>query len=209
MNNDYATSTRKIILTMLKTRGPLSVSEMAAELGITEMAVRRHLSNLERDQLITSEIVRKSMGRPSRIYSLSPSADALFPKNYHAFAMELLSQLEEEGGSERVAQLFAKRNENLRRRYETQMQGKHIEERICELTQIQNASGYMAEWEKDKQGNYIFKEYNCPISEVASVYKQICKCEISLFQSLLNTDVEMMECIVDGDHKCAYFIHGK
>ena len=209
MNKDYATSTRKIILTMLKTRGPLSVSEMASELGITEMAVRRHLTNLERDQLITSELVRKSMGRPSRVYSLSPAADALFPKNYHAFTIELLDQLEEEGGPERVAQLFAKRSEKLLERYGAQMKGKQIEERICELTQLQNASGYMAEWEKDKNGNYIFKEYNCPISEVASVYKQICKCEVSLFKSLLNTDVEMMECIVDGDHKCAYFIQGK
>lgn len=55
-------STRMQIMTMLKTEGGLTVSEIAERLGVTEMAVRRHMNQLERDQLIVPQLLRKSMG---------------------------------------------------------------------------------------------------------------------------------------------------
>jgi len=54
MNQIQPLSTRERILHMMKTAGPLSAKEITNELQITEMAVRRHLSSMERDGLIES-----------------------------------------------------------------------------------------------------------------------------------------------------------
>ncbi|AFC28735.1 transcriptional regulator [Paenibacillus mucilaginosus 3016] len=106
-------STRKVIVTMLKTKGPLSAGEMAKQLGITEMAVRRHLHTLERDQLIEAKLVRQAMGRPAHLYSLTEHADDLFPKKYQHLAMDLLEELELTAGADKVDFLFDRRKERL------------------------------------------------------------------------------------------------
>ena len=45
--------------------------ELANELEITEMAVRRHIQTLERDKLIRSDVKKQTMGRPSKVYQAS------------------------------------------------------------------------------------------------------------------------------------------
>lgn len=124
MNHGADVSTRKMILTMLKTKGPLSVSEMTRELGITEMAVRRHLNTLERDNLIASELVRQAMGRPMNQYSLTEHAEDLFPKKYQHLTLDLLEELESALGEDKVNLLFERRKQRLIRRYENRMEGK-------------------------------------------------------------------------------------
>ena len=59
------------------------------------MAVRKHLNVLERDSLLTISEVRQPMGRPLLVYSLSPKAEELFPKNYEHMAVEFLHDLKE------------------------------------------------------------------------------------------------------------------
>ncbi|WP_248924800.1 helix-turn-helix transcriptional regulator [Paenibacillus hamazuiensis] len=207
MNQEQDSSTRKLILTMLKTRASMTVNDMARELGITEMAVRRHLNTLERDGLIESKLVRQAMGRPTHLYSLTEQADDLFPKKYHHLTLDLLGELAAEAGEEQVERLFDKRKEKLISRYEGRMEGKDLEERVAELAEIQNANGYMVQWERGESGDYVLKEHNCPISQVANQYNHACTCELTMFEHLLKADVERTECLAKGGTKCVYIIH--
>ena len=54
------------ILFLLKTRAPLTASDLARDLGITAMGVRQHLARLEADGLVAFADERKSVGRPKR-----------------------------------------------------------------------------------------------------------------------------------------------
>ncbi|WP_442951646.1 helix-turn-helix transcriptional regulator [Paenibacillus sp. GYB003] len=198
---EQESSTRKTIVKMLKTSGPLGVSEMAKRLAITEMAVRRHLNTLERDGYIDSHIVRQSMGRPMHVYRLTEAAEDLFPKNYHTLALDLLGEID--GGL--VAELFGKRKERLLHKYEPIMEGKTLEEKVESLADIQNAGGYMANWERT-EGGFVLQEFNCPISQVAGQYGEACECEQQLFEELLETKVERTECLAKGGGKCVYHI---
>jgi predicted ArsR family transcriptional regulator len=200
------TSTRKVLLTLMKTKGSLSVNEMAKELGITEMAIRRHLNTLERDGLIEAKLIRQAMGRPMHLYSLTLLADDLFPKNYHQLTLELLGELETEESDNPVGQLFEGRKQKLLQKYKGRMEGKALAERVAELAEIQNNNGYMAKWETADTGHYVFTEYNCPIAQVAKQYNEACHCELSLFQNLLGADVERTECLTKGGNKCTYLI---
>jgi predicted ArsR family transcriptional regulator len=200
------TSTRKVILNLLKVKGALSVNDLARELKVTEMAVRRHMNTLERDGLIDSRLMRQAMGRPTRVYSLTDLSEELFPKKYHFLALELLGELEKEEGADQVTTLFERRRNMLFDKYLPRMQGKNLEQRVSELAEIQDANGYMVEWEKDGAGGFILKEFNCPISRVANRYPQACQCELALFERLLGTDVTRTECLAKGGRHCCYLI---
>lgn len=209
MNQKLETSTRKVILTMLKTQGELSVGDISKQLGITEMAVRRHLNTLERDGLLEARLVRQAMGRPTHHYVLTDRAEEFFPKNYHHLTLDLLGELLKEEGQERIDVLFQKREDNLIHKYESRMLDKSLEERVSELASIQNENGYMVNWERYGEGEFVLSEHNCPISQVANRYQQACQCELSLFQRLMDADVERTECLAKGGLKCSYIIKSK
>lgn len=201
------TTTRKQILNMLKFQGKLAVSDMASQLGITEMAVRRHLNTLERDGLIQSTLVRQSMGRPTNLYMLTEAADDLFPKNYHSLTLDLLDDIKEAEGQEVVNKLFHRREKRLTETYRHQFEGKNLEARVQQLAELQNSKGYMVEWEKISDDKYKLVEYNCPIAQVAKNYHQACSCEIGFFRNLLgDANVERPECKAKGGANCVYYI---
>jgi predicted ArsR family transcriptional regulator len=211
MSKDKSSSTRNEILHMLKIKGSMTVGEMAQELGITEMAVRRHLNTLERDNLIQARLLRQAMGRPTNVYSLSEEADSMFPKNYHDLTLEFLSDIEELQGAQMVEALFKlrqQRQENLYR--DIVPSDSDFEKKLEALAKMQNDKGYMVELKKDEQtGKYILVESNCPISTVAKEYTYACNCEKTLFENVLNAKVEQEQCMATGGDNCVYIIHEK
>ncbi|BFH68548.1 transcriptional regulator [Paenibacillus dendritiformis] len=208
MMNNATLSTREKIMHMLKTDGELSAKAMSERLGITLMAVRRHLNALERDHLIEAGTVRQPMGRPMSVYRLTPGADDYFPKNYHAVALELLAELAHDSGGDMVNRLFDLRQRSLFAQYESRLRGKDLADKIALLTDIQNEGGYMAEWDKINENEFVLTEYNCPIARIAKQYNRACACacELRLFEDLLGAEVERTSCLAGGDRKCVYRI---
>ncbi len=201
------TSTRSEIIHMLKRNRKLTVTEMASRLGITEMAVRRHLNTLERDRLVETTLVRQAMGRPLNVYQLSEAADEQFPRNYSGLTVEFMRDIQEIAGEKAVHELFVRRENRLNDKYKKRMENKSFEQKVAELADIQNEAGYMVEWEKTEDGQYELKEFNCPIAKVANEYQNACSCELSLFQRMLGTDhVERTECLAKGGSYCKYLI---
>ncbi|MFS0722957.1 helix-turn-helix transcriptional regulator [Paenibacillus sp. 1P07SE] len=200
-------STRQAILTLLKTKGPSHAGYLARTLDMTEMGVRRHLNTLEKDGFVRLSVVRQPMGRPSHVYALTEASAGLFPSNYHTLTLDLLEELDDQDGGERlVEQIFEGRKRKLLQRYTPRMTGKSLEERIQELAVIQNSGGYMVEVEGQGDDGFVFNEYNCPIARVADRYQQACRCELELFKQLLSAEVERTECLAKGGSKCSYRI---
>ncbi|KMK77654.1 helix-turn-helix transcriptional regulator [Alkalihalobacillus pseudalcaliphilus] len=200
-------STRQVILSLIKRHKERTVSDIANELGITEMAVRRHLQGLETEGLIQARLEKQSMGRPSYKYYLTESGEESFPRNYGALSLEFLKDLESLNGNQVIEELFEKRRERLEDKYKEIVQGS-LEERIAALAKIQDENGYMVEWEQAADGDYRFIEYNCPIAKVAKDYHIACSCEKKLFKNLLNTDHVVREtCAAKDNHAaCVYTI---
>ena len=202
--------TRQTVLKLLKTRGSATAGELARELGLTEMAVRRHLAALERDGYAEARPVKQPMGRPAYVYELTAEAEQFFPKNYHLLALDLLDLMEREEGRKGAAgQMFEARRKMLYQRHAGRMAGKPLPERIGELASIQNDGGYMVEVETASDREVLLHEYNCPIAQVAARYEQACSCELALFRDLLEADVERIECLAKGGNKCTYRISVK
>lgn len=199
-------STRDEILFMLKTNGSLTVSEISKELGITEMAVRRHLNTLERDELIRSSLVRQAMGRPTNLYSLTEKAEEQFPKSYRNLALEILDGILEVDGSEKIKEIFDRREQKLRTKYAEKVRNfSTLEERVKDLVKLQSEKGYMVEYESTSEG-YLIKEYNCPISDIAKNFNVACDGEKKLFENVLKAEVESLQCMARGDNSCVYLV---
>ncbi len=76
-------STRGQVVALLR-RGALTVDELAQQLGVTDNAVRSHLSALERDRLVRQDGVRRGVGagKPAIRYELDPDVAPLFSRAY-------------------------------------------------------------------------------------------------------------------------------
>ncbi|WP_184663983.1 helix-turn-helix transcriptional regulator [Texcoconibacillus texcoconensis] len=208
MTTTKTTSTRELILRLLKKKGKLTVAEFAEELQITEMAVRRHLNTLERDQIVETTLLRQAMGRPTNIYQLTKSGQETFPRDYAPLALDILNDIQTMYGEDMLEELFQRRKERLSKRYMKRLHHLSFEERIEEFMNIQNELGYMAEYDLDEDGRYWFKQYNCPISRVSQHFTSICQYEQSMLQEILEAEhVSCMMCASNGqDGYCCYKI---
>ncbi|MGE5672346.1 MAG: helix-turn-helix transcriptional regulator [Mycobacterium leprae] len=201
------TSTRREIVNILRTIGPLTVGELGERLGITHVAVRRHLTSLERDGLVASVQERLPMGRPTRVYSLTEAADELFPKKYGSLTLEMLDFLAQTD-EKLIEEFFELRGRRMIEKYGPAVtEGATLQERVNRLTEVQQANGYLANWEGSNGENLTLREFNCPVHQVSRKYSHACHHELEFFKTVLGTDnVERVECIAEGGTCCRYAI---
>lgn len=97
LGSRFLDSTRGQIAVLLR-RGVQTVEELAAALGLTDNAVRNHLSILERDGIVRQRGVRrgKGAGKPAVLYELHPNAEPLFSRAYQPVLAAVLDVLVEE-----------------------------------------------------------------------------------------------------------------
>lgn len=200
-------STQEAILLYLKREGEMSVSALCEKLGITAMAVRRHLAALANDGLVDSRIERKSRGRPSYKYKLSNKAEGLFPSGFQTLAMDLLDAVYETSGHKGVMELLSSRNRKRMARLMKRIEGKNLRERVEEVTSIFSEDGYMTEWEELADGNFFIFQRHCALHDVANQYRQVCALEPQLMEGLLGVRVTREKYMLKNDPVCGYRVH--
>src|SRR5947209_8363509 len=86
--------TRGQVLALLR-RGSMTVDELASAIGVTDNAVRLHLTALERDGLVHAEGLRRegNVGKPATVYGVTPEARTAFSKAYEPVLTTLLVSL--------------------------------------------------------------------------------------------------------------------
>ncbi len=204
------TDTREKVLNLLKVRGALTADQIADELGITSVGVRRHLITMERDGLAKYKVEQRGQGRPGFVYSITEQGDEFFPRTYPQLANSLIETVQALYGNEGIEKLFDKRTEELSRQYQERLASKSLSERVAELAKIRSEEGYMAEWEALDERTLVLREHNCAICQVAKKCQSACSHELDLFKKVLGTaDVTREEHIIKGDKMCAYVIRAK
>ncbi|MGG0740695.1 helix-turn-helix transcriptional regulator [Niallia taxi] len=200
-------NTKEKILHLLKKEQALTVNDLTEHLEITHMAVRKHLTILEKDGLIQTKEVKQSMGRPIQVFSLTEKAEAYFPKNYEGISIGFLQDIEDLYGEGSVERLFAKREARLIHEYGVRMDSKDTSQRMKEIVTIQNEKGYMAELNQLEDNTYELIEYNCPILEVAKEFKIACKCETEMLKDVLRPEsIDRTCCRTEGSSHCRFLV---
>ena len=204
---DAPEKTQEALLLYLKRQVELTVGELCDLLSITSMAVRRHITHLQKEGLIESRMVRQSRGRPTYRYKLSSKAEGLFPSASANLAEDLLEAVYESRGQEGVMELLALRNKKRLERLLERVKGKSLKERVAEVSLIFSEDGYMTEWEELPDGNFLIYQRHCAVHNLVSKFSQVCSMEPSLMESLLGVKVTREKYILREDPLCAYLVH--
>ncbi|MFD2657561.1 helix-turn-helix transcriptional regulator [Gracilibacillus thailandensis] len=198
-------TTKDRILELLKKEVSLSVNELIDYLDITHMAIRKHLTTLEKDGLVSSHHEKKDIGRPIQKFFLTTKGKRLFPNNYESISVEFLKDIQAIHGKDSIEQLFENREERLTKQYADLVNQSSNLEKMRDIVHIQNEKGYMAELSQHDDDQFEIVEYNCPIFAVAKEFHIACRCETSMFKKVLGTEnVERVQCKTEGNNHCRF-----
>lgn len=200
-------NTHQAILFCLKRRQEMSVADLCAELNITAMAVRRHLTGLQKDGLIDCRLTRKGRGRPAYQFHLTEKASSLFPSGIGNLAFELLDAVYHARGTQGITELLALRDEATVARLTPQLEQLSLKERIGEVAQIFAKNGYMTKWQELEDGNFFIYQQHCAVHSLAVHFRQICAMESRLLEKLLGHRISRQQYIMKNDPVCGYLVH--
>lgn len=204
-------STKDDILNYLLKQGQATAQELAQTFDISPQAIRRHLKDLEEEQLIEYESIQSGMGRPNHLYQLSKKGRDRFPQRYGEFTLSLLDTLLETVGEEQVGMVLQKQWEKKAEIYRDRVGKGTLKERVSRLMRLRQEEGYMAEIltvEGDNQDSqFILAEHHCAISEVAESFPTVCGHELEMFSVILpDCSIERTHWLNNGEHRCGYLI---
>ncbi|MDQ8186085.1 transcriptional regulator [Pelagicoccus sp. SDUM812002] len=202
-------ATRRALLDMLKMRGELSSLQMAEELGVSSMAIRQHMQELEAAGDVHSVDRPQGKGRPTKFWSLAAGAARHFPDRHRDLMLDLLSNVQSVLGEEAMNRLLDERGDEQVRHYGERVRGQDtLAGRVKELAKLRSEEGYMAEANVVGDGVFTLVENHCPICAAAAACEGLCARELSVFERVLGPDcsVERVEHIISGARRCAYRI---
>lgn len=199
-------STRKNIILLLKKNGGMSIEDLSKVIEITPMGIRQHLLALEKKGIVTYVPRRRGIGRPGFIYTLTDAANELFPKAYDKFAVDILRDIRQHEGDEKIDTIFNWRRDRLVNSRKDALVGKGgIEGTLNALKEILEADGHLVEISKNSS-HYRLKQYHCPINKVAKEFNEACKYELQMYRDLIHRDVTREQAISEGALACVYLI---
>ncbi len=197
---------RQAILDLLKQKGPQDSQALAGSLGLTAMAVRQHLYELLQQKLVTFVEQPRPLGRPAKLWKLTPGADRFYPDGHANLTVDLLDAIGKTFGDKGLEQLVELRAKNQKADYARRITAESLERRLQALVKIRTSEGYMAELKKRRDGSYLLIENHCPICVAASSCQKLCGGELDVFRSVLGpkVSVERVDHILSGARRCAY-----
>ncbi len=222
--------TRDRVLKAISEHGPIRAITLAAQLGLTPTAVRRHLDNLVEDGLIEAREQasgHRGRGRPARSYVISPAGHQALVSDYDHLATEALRFLEQTGGPGAVSAFVQQRIATAEQRYAAELAdaGDSPPERAEALVRALTRDGFAASArpmggsERDSQGTsepapsavgpltgIQLCQGHCPVQHAAREFPQFCDAETDAFSRLLGVHVQRLATLAHGDHVCTTFV---
>lgn len=202
LDRRFFESTRGQIVTILR-NATCTVDELAKKLDLTDNAVRAHLATLERDGLVRQSGLRRALRKPHFTYTLTPEADALFPKAYDELLNQLIAVLKHrlkpaeiddvlrEVGRTVAAGASAKANSTLDGRVQTALKA---------LTELGGAAD--AKREKNK---IVISSTSCPLAAAVTVHPEVCHLAETLVAEIVKAPVTE-HCDREGRPHCRFEI---
>ena len=209
---DDETTTRDRVCRTVAERGPITAAELAALLGMTATAVRKHLDTLTEHDLVTpfdtAPSRQRGRGRPARQFVATERGQTALGNEYGDLAAEALRYLAEVAGAPAV-RAFADRRIALleaRVRPAVEAAGDDVEGRARALADALTGDGYAATSRPVHLGTtpvgVQLCQGHCPVHDVAREFPQLCEAETDAFSRLLGVHVQRLATMAHGEHVC-------
>lgn len=198
-------STRDIILRTIKQQYRATVNDLAEAADVSPVTVRHHLNSLQADSLLESESVRRKVGRPYHVYSLTQKGQELFPKRYARLSTRLLEELKRQFPADVVRSLFRNVVDGIVDENREEFERLDFEERLDYLVELLDDEGFLARWEKDGEIYHLI-EYSCPYMSIGQEHTEICTFDKTLIATVLDTELKQHSCMLQGDNCCEFTV---
>ena len=183
-----------------------SVQEICDVVGVTATAVRQRVTRLEAEKLIVCEAVNVGRGRPRNIYRVSDAGLRHLGENYRDLALILWRTMHQVEDPVLKSQLFGSIRDAFVSRFGKVTTSGSIEERVTQLRDELVSQGYDFELGSADNGLPILRETSCPYQDLASTDSSICEMETTIFSQILNADVSLGQCCLDGHGSCEFVV---
>lgn len=193
-------STRGRVVTLLR-RSECTVRELAAELSLSDNAVRLHLAALERDGLVEASGRRQEWtGKPAVLYRTTAGAEALYPKAYARILSALLQELAHAHGADDADALLRRAGRRLG--LDAASSEVDLRDRVHHAAAVLQAFGGLVEVEEHADG-FRLQGYSCPLAALLPEHPEACGLAEALVGGVVGADV--LECCDRGERpRCAF-----
>lgn len=202
---------KRRLVDRLKRGGPCIAKALAAELDLTEVAIRQHLGALEELGLVEQRTLPPSgRGRPATEWSLTELASGLFPERHAELTVGLIDAIRRAHGDDGLQRVIDIRADEQLAGYQSSLppRASPLGVRVKALAERRTAEGYLAEVIEERDGSFTLIEHHCPICDAARCCVGLCAAELDVFRQVLGPDVGVQrnEHLLDGDRRCTYRI---
>ncbi len=197
---------QQLLTLLLQNKEGLTVEDLSKGLGITDNAVRQHLTALQRDGMVARGATQATGGRPEHLYGLTSAGHELFPRHYSWFAELLINSLREEQGTDALRERLGGMGKAVGRQVAARLAAvKDRRERIRALAGIMRELGYQsASIDPAEEKWPAIEATNCVFHNLAERYPEVCHFDLAMMSEVVGCDVIHDECMVRGGHVCRF-----
>lgn len=199
-------TTRGRIVALLR-RATLTVDQIASALGLTDNAVRSHLTSLERDGLIEQSVARRGgVGKPAYEYRISADAEPLFSQAYLPILVQLLDVLHERLPHAELESVMHDVGARLATAQGTA--AGELEERVERAATLLDALGGVTEVQRSDGGALAIRGFSCPLGAAVQGHPEVCSAVETMLSEVIGVPVR--ECCERGDRpRCCFEVTGQ
>jgi predicted ArsR family transcriptional regulator len=201
-DNSGNMDSRQQVLEHLKRHGPSSILSLSSALGLSENAVRHHLTSLEREGFVQASLERRGVGRPTRLYALTEAAEGLFPKQYQQLLEVVLEQAQHQGTLEKILRGVV---QQFRDQVKPALHSLEGEARLRGLLQQLDYGGMLSHLEATESG-WELQAYNCMYKAIGCKFEPVCNLVPRVIEATTDLPTERITCQRDGERVCRFSI---
>jgi DeoR family suf operon transcriptional repressor len=196
-------SSDEALLNFMRREGPVTISALVAEMGVTATAVRQRLRRLMSQGLIERRTERKSRGRPNHRYLLTEKGERSAGTNFADMAIVLWEEIKSvddptirRGLLKRIADRFVAK-------YRERVVGETLDERMGALADVMRERDIPFAIDKSSELP-VLSALACPYPELAKMDRGVCTMEKLMLSEILGNNVRLSECRLDGASCCTF-----
>jgi predicted ArsR family transcriptional regulator len=200
-DKQFGESTRGRVVALLR-RTDRTVEELAAELELTDNAIRAQLATLERDGIVESHGLRRGAGKPSVLYGVTADFETARSRAYLPFAIALLGEAATRMPPAQLRRLVKAAG----RRWAAGVTapGGTLQAKAQWAADLLGELGGQVEVVEEREG-LVLKGSSCPLSAVVRENPGACGAIESLLSDLLGSPVTE-SCDRTGPRPCCRFV---
>ncbi|HEY0457698.1 MAG TPA: ArsR family transcriptional regulator [Pyrinomonadaceae bacterium] len=187
LDKRFFESTRGQIVLLLRGSNK-TVNELAAELNLTDNAVRAHLLSLERDRLVLQSGLVKGFRKPQFAYGLTDEARHLFPKSYDSLFNQLLDVLKNRLSPVSLKDILYEVGRKIGNKNSSEADAS-LDARLDKTLQSLEELGGAAKLFKE-DGKIFIKSESCPFADAVAEHPEVCRLTESMIEEIVGKPVK-------------------